>query len=145
MTKIEISKRFIQSWQAADWDSYMNLLSEDIELEILGLDYLIKGKKNVIKVIESASGISFNQNTKINNLIMDDIFTIIELESTRSVSFLKSPFPEIWNDFNVSSSQNLFRTAIILEWHDEKCKKIKTIDTLVHPSDFVADELIAKY
>ncbi len=32
MTTTELSKRFIQSWPAADWNSYVNLLSEEIEL-----------------------------------------------------------------------------------------------------------------
>ena len=44
MTATELSKKLIQLWQRAEWDSIEELLSEDIELKILGIDPCIAGK-----------------------------------------------------------------------------------------------------
>ena len=93
MTVTELSKKLIQLWQMAEWDSLEEFLSEDIELIILGIDPCIAGKNNVLNVLKLASKASFSDNTKINKLLADDNYAVIQLDSNRSTSFLKSPIP----------------------------------------------------
>ena len=82
----------------------------------------------------------------INKFVADDSYAVIQLDSNRSTSFLNSPFPKNWEeDEGVLLNVNFFKTAIILEWNGEKLSKMITIDTLVHPADFIADNLISQY
>ena len=146
MTATELSKKLIQLWQRAEWDSIEELLSEDIELKILGIDPCIAGKNNVLNILKSASKTSFSYNTTINKFLADDNYVVIQLDSNRSTSFLESPISKNWGrDNGIFSSVNLFKTAILLEWNNGKLLKITTIDTIVHPPDHVTENFISQY
>ena len=146
MTATELSKKLIQLWQMAEWDFLEELLSEDIELIILGMDPCIAGKNNVLNILKSASKTSFSYNTKINKFLADENYTVIQLDSNRSTSFLKSPISKNWGRENgILSKVNLFKTAILLEWNSGKLLKITTIDTIVHPPDQVTENFISQY
>ena len=95
MTATELSKKLIQLWQMAEWDSLEELLSEDIELIILGMDPSIEGKNNVLNILKSASKTSFSYNTTINKFLANDNYAVIQLDSNRSTSFLNHQFQEI--------------------------------------------------
>ena len=146
MTATELSKKLIQLWQMAEWDSLEELLLEDIELIILGMDPCIAGKNNVLNILKSASKTSFSYNTKINKFSADDNYALIQLDSKRSTSFLKSPISKNWGRENgILSSVNLFKTAILLEWNNGKLLKITNIDTIVHPPGQVTENFISQY
>ncbi len=146
MTATELSKKLIQLWQMAEWDSLEELLSEDIELTILGIDPCIAGKNNVLNILKLASKTSFSYNTTINKFLADDNYAVIQLDSNRSTSFLKSPIPKNWGRENrILRKVNLFKTAILLEWNSGKLLKITTIDTIVHPPDHVTENFISQY
>ena len=146
MTATELSKKLIKLWQMAEWDSLEEFLSEDIELIILGIDPCIAGKNNVLNVLKLASKASFSDNTKINKLLADDNYAVIQLDSNRSTSFLKSPIPKNWRkEEGILGKVNLFKTAILLEWNSRKLLKITTIDTIVHPPDHVTENFISQY
>ena len=146
MTATELSKKLIQLWQMAEWDSLEEFLSEDIELIILGIDPCIVGKNNVLKVLKLAAKTSFSYDTKINKLLADDNYAVVQLDSNRSTSFLKSPIPKNWGRENrILRKVNLFKTAIFLEWNSGKLLKITTIDTIVHPPDHVTENFISQY
>ena len=146
MTATELSKKLIQLWQRAEWDSIEELLSEDIELKILGIDPCIAGKNNVLNILKLASKTSFSYNTKINKFLADDNYAVVQLESNRSTSFLKSPIPKNWGkEEGILGKVNLFKTAILLEWNSGKLLKITTIDTIVHPPDHVTENFISQY
>ena len=146
MTATELSKKLIKLWQMAEWDSLEEFLSEDIELIILGIDPYIAGKNNVLNVLKLASKASFSDNTKINKLLADDNYAVIQLDSNRSTSFLKSPIPKNWGkEDGILCKVNFFRTAILLEWNSGKLLKITTIDTIVHPPDHVTENFISQY
>jgi hypothetical protein len=148
MTTAELSKRFIQLWQNAEWDSFEDLLSEDIELKIIGVKPLITGKNTVCKVIKSSFKQSFNQNVKITNLIThsDSNYALLELDSTRQYGFLNLPFFQDWEKNarkeGALKEINYFKTGIVLEWNNTKLVKMKTFDTLAHPPDWVALHII---
>ena len=130
----------------AKWDSLGELLSEDIELIILGIDPCIAGKNNVLNILKLASKISFSYNTKINKFLADDNYALIQLESNRSTSFLKSPILKNWvKEDGILCKVNFFRTAILLEWNNRKLLKITTIDTIVHPPDRITENFISQY
>ena len=80
MTTAELSKGFIQLWQTAEWDSFEDLLSEDVKLEILGIDPIL-GREDVLKIVKSGHGKSFNQETKIRNIIAEANYGFLQLES----------------------------------------------------------------
>ena len=142
----ELSKRFIKVWQNSDWGSLGELLADDVKLEIVGIEFIFSGKNCFISTLKSASKISFNQNTVINKFVADDSHAVIQLDSNRLTSFLNSPFPKSWEeDEGVLLKVSFFKTAIVLEWNGEKLSKMITIDTLVHPADFIADNLISQY
>ena len=146
MISTELSKEFIQLWQMAEWDSLEEFLSEGIELKILGIDPCIAGKNNVLNILKSASKTSFSYNTTINKFLADDNYAVIQLDSNRSTSFLKSPIPKSWGRENrILRKVNLFKTAIFLEWNSGKLLKITTIDTIVHPPDHVTENFISQY
>ena len=146
MTATELSKKLIQLWQRAEWDSIEELLSEDIELKILGLDPCIAGKDNVLNILNSASKTLLSYNTTINKFLADDNYAVIQLDSNRSTSFLKSPIPKNWGkEDGILRKVNFFRTAILLEWNSGKLLKITTIDTIVHPPDHVTENFISQY
>ena len=146
MTATELSKKLIQLWQMAEWDSLEELLSEDIELTILGIDPCVAGKNNVLNILKSASKTSFSYNTKINKFLADDNYVVIQLDSNRSTSFLKSPIPKNWvKEAGILCKVNFFRTAILLEWNNGKLLKITTIDTIVHPPDHITENFISQY
>ncbi len=146
MTAKKLSKEFIQLWQMAEWDSLEEFLSEDIELKILGIDPCVVGKNNVSNILKSVSKTSFSYNTKINKFSADDNYALIQLDSKRSTSFLKSPISKNWGRENgIPSKVNLFKTAIFLEWNSGKLLKITTIDTIVHPPDHVTKNSISQY
>ena len=146
MTETELSKKLIQLWQMAEWDSLEEFLSEDIELIILGIDPCIAGKNNVLNILKSASKTSFSYNTTINKFLADDNYAVIQLDSNRSTSFLKSPIPKNWGkEDGILRKVNFFRTAILLEWNSGKLLKITTIDTIVHPPDHVTENFISQY
>ena len=146
MTATELSKKLIQLWQMAEWDSLEEFLSEDIELIILGIDPCIVGKNNVLKVLKLAAKTSFSYDTKINKLLADDNYAVVQLDSNRSTSFLKSPIPKNWSkEDGILREINFFKTAILLEWNSEKLLKITTIDTIVHPPDHVTENFISQY
>ena len=48
METVELSKRFIRYWQTSDWESFDNLLGENVELELPWLITTIKFKNNFI-------------------------------------------------------------------------------------------------
>ena len=146
MTATELSKKLIQLWQRAEWDSIEELLSEDIELKILGIDPCIAGKNNVLNILKLASKTSFSYNTKINKFLADDNYAVIQLDSNRSTSFLKSPISKNWEkEDGILSKVNLFKTVILLEWNSGKLLKITTIDIIVHPPDHVTENFISQY
>ena len=64
----------------AEWDSLEELLSEDIELIILGMAPCIAGKNNVLNILKLASKTSFSYNTKINKFLADDNYAVIQLD-----------------------------------------------------------------
>ena len=90
MTTAELSKKFIQLWQTAEWDTFKNLLSEDVELEILGIDPILS-REFVFKIVKSGHGRSFNQETKVKNIIAEEKYVFLQLESIRNKSFLGVP------------------------------------------------------
>ena len=146
MTATELSKKLIQLWQIAEWDSLEEFLSEDIELIILGIDPCIVGKNNVLNLLKFASKTSFSYDTKINKILADDNYAVIQLDSNRSTSFLKSPIPKNWSkEDGILREINFFKTAILLEWNSGKLLKITTIDTIVHPPDYVTENFISQY
>ena len=146
MTATELSKKLIQLWQRAEWDSIEELLSEDIELKILGIGPCIAGKNNVLNILKSASKTSFSYNTTINKFLADDNYAVIQLDSNRSTSFLKSPIPQnCGKEEGILRKVNFFRTAILLEWNGGKLLKITTIDTIVNPPDHVTENFISQY
>ena len=146
MTATELSKKLIQLWQMAEWDSLEEFLSEDIKLIILGIDPCVAGKNNVLNILKSASKTSFSYNTKINKILADDNYAVIQLDSNRSTSFLKSPIQKNWGkEDGIIRKVNFFRTAILLEWNSGKLLKITTIDTIVHPPDYVTENFISQY
>ena len=145
MTATELSKKLIQLWQRAEWDSIEELLSEDIELKILGIDPCIAGKNNVLKVLKLAAKTSFSYDTIINKLLADDNYAVVQLDSNRSTSFLKSPIPKNWSkEDGILREINFFKTAILLELNSEKLLKITTIDTIIHPPDHVTENFISQ-
>ena len=146
MTATELSKKLIQLWQMAEWDSLDEFFSEDIELIILGIDPCIAGKNNVLNILKSASKTSFSYNTTINKFLADDNYAVIQLDSNRPTSFLKSPISKNWGrESGILGKVNLFKTAILLEWNSGKLLKITTIDTIVHPPDYVTENFISQY
>ena len=52
MTEADLSKKLIRFWKTAEWASFMDLLSEDVELKILGIDP-IPSRENVSMVVKS--------------------------------------------------------------------------------------------
>ena len=46
METVELSKRFIRYWQTSDWESFDNLLGENVELELPWLITTIKFRNN---------------------------------------------------------------------------------------------------
>ena len=146
MTATELSKKLIQLWQMAEWDSLEEFLSEDIELIILGIDPCITSKNNVLKVLKSAAKTSFSYDTKINKLLADENYAVVQLDSNRPTSFLKSPIPKNWSkEDGILREINFFKTAILLEWNSKKLLKITTIDTIVHPPEHVTDNFSSQY
>ena len=108
MTATELSKKLIQLWQMAEWDSLEEFLSEDIELIILGIDSCIVGKNNVLNVLKFASKTSFSYDTKINKILAYDNYAVIQLDSNRSTSFLKSSISKNWGrESGIFSKVNL--------------------------------------
>ena len=123
MTTAELSKRFIQLWQTAEWDTFKNLLSEDVELEILGIDPIL-GREDVFEIVKSGHGKSFSKETKVNNLIAQGKHAFLQLESIRNKSFLGVPLsPQIEKDLESNgglSDQTICKTGMILEWNEKK-------------------------
>ena len=79
-------------------------------------------------------------------LLADDNYAVVQLDSNRSTSFLKSPIPKNWSkEDGILREINFFKTAILLEWSSEKLLKITTIDTIVHPPDHVTENFISQY
>ena len=135
MTTAELSKEFIQLWQTAEWDTFKNLLSEDVELKILGIDSIL-GRKDVFDIVKSGHGKSFNQETKVRNIIAEEKYVFLQLESIRNESFLGVPLsPKMEKALKADgglSDQSICKTGIILEWNKKQLvNKITVIDTFV--------------
>ena len=75
-----MSKEFIQLWQTAEWNTVEDLLSEDVELKILGIDSIL-GRKDVFDIVKSGHGKSFNQETKVRNIIAEEKYVFLQLEN----------------------------------------------------------------
>ena len=46
-----VIKKLIQLWQTSEWDAFENLLSEDVELEKLGIDPVL-GREDVFEIVK---------------------------------------------------------------------------------------------
>ena len=135
MTAADLSEKFIQFWKTAEWASFMDLLSEDVELKILGIDSIL-GRKDVFEIVKSGHGKSFNQETKVRNIIAEEKYVFLQLESIRNESFLGVPLsPKMEKDLKANgglSDQSICKTGIILEWNKKQLvNKIIVIDTFV--------------
>ena len=119
MTAADLSKKLIRFWKTAEWASFMDLLSEDVELKILGIDSIL-GRKDVFEIVKSGHGKSFNQETKVRNIIAEEKYVFLQLESIRNESFLGVPLsPKMEKDLKADgglSDQSICKTGIILEW-----------------------------
>ena len=91
MTTAELSKRFLELWQNAEWESFGDLLSKDIELKIVGLSSKIKGIDRILRALRLDSNKSINQDTKLISLTTGNNFGFLQLESTRNYFILGVP------------------------------------------------------
>ena len=91
MTTAELSKRFLELWQNAEWESFGDLLSKDIELKIVGLSSKIKGIDRILRALRLDSDKSINQDTKLISLTTGNNFGFLQLESTRNYFILGVP------------------------------------------------------
>ena len=79
---------------------------------------------------------SFNQETKVRNIIAEERYVFLQLESIRNESFLGVPLsPKMEKDLKADgglSDQSICKTGIILEWNkNQLVNKITAIDTFV--------------
>lgn len=140
MTTAELSKRFLQLWQNAEWESFGDLLSKDIELKIVGLSSKIKGINRILRALRLDSNKSINQDTKLISLTAGNNFGFLQLESTRNYFILGVPadvkLESELRSLGGLSKKSTFKTGILLEWGEKKkVIKITVIDTYVSPPE----------
>ncbi len=136
MTTAELSKQFIKLWQNAEWDSFADLLSGDIELKIVGLSSKIKGVDRILRALRLDSNKSINQDTRLISLTAGNNFGFLQLESTRNY-FILGVTANVKLESELRSrgglkKESTSKTGTLLEWSEKRVlTKIIMIDTYV--------------
>ena len=138
METIELSKSFIRYWQTSDWESFGNLLDENVELELPWLKIKIKKKESFLKFFTMKDAIETCMNINITKIIGNDNFGIITGSSLSNKGMFGTPNADLIKGHKT----NKFEFCFVLEWKVNKLSKIYVNDTFVRTPEIVMNDWI---
>jgi hypothetical protein len=140
METVELSKRFIRYWENSDWESFDDLLDENVKLELTWLEIIINGKENIKKVFDENSKDEPNQIFKIDQIIGNSKYTMVTCSSTRKAGIFGSPSWDLIKGREIVG----FEFSLLLEWEQYKLVRMHLNDCSVLTSEVVMKEWIEK-
>ena len=91
METVELSKRFIRYWETCDWESFGNLLDENVELKLPWLKIKIKKKESFLKFFKMKNAIETCMDINITKIIGNENFGIITGSSLSNKGMFGTP------------------------------------------------------
>lgn len=140
METADLSKRFIRYWETSDWESFDNLLDENIELELFWLGIKIKKKTHFSKFFRNTSKIQPFQNLIISKTISYEQVAVIIGKSTRKIGIFGAPNYDLIEGYETEN----FEVCFLFKWHDAKLSKLYVKDVFVQSPEVVLEEMISQ-
>ena len=136
MKLIELSKKFLRCWETTDWDSFDELLAENVKLELTWLETTIEGEKNIKKLFQKTCTV--DSKFEIDQIIGNEEHVVVTGISSRKVGIFGSPNIDIIEGNKVSG----FEFCLLLEWQNNKLSNMYLNDCSVQTHETVMKEWI---
>ena len=140
METVELSKRFIRYWQTSDWESFDNLLGENVELELPWLITTIKLKNNFILFFRKTKKANSSLVFELEKFVGSDKHSIITGISYGKNGIFCAPNVNLEDGYETDKYAFIF----VFEWDNKKLDRLIVNDCFVQNPDTVINDWISQ-
>ena len=140
METIELLKRFIRYWQTSDWESFDNLLGENVELELPWLITTIKLKINFILFFKKTKKANSSLVFELEKFVGSDKHSVITGISHGKNGIFCAPNVNLEDGYETGKYAFIF----VFEWDNKKLDRLIVNDCFVQNSNTVINDWISQ-